>query len=90
MSAIVGIIDLIIILFTIAIFTRVILSFVIPMAGARPHPLLLSINQVVSQITEPLLAPLRRVLPTLGMFDFSPMVALIILWLIRAAIAGSL
>lgn len=84
------ILDYIIILFTIAVFTRVILSFVIPMAGARPHPLLLSINQLVNQITEPILGPIRRVLPTLGMFDFSPMVALIILWLIRAAIAGSL
>lgn len=84
------ILDYIIILFTIAIFARVILSFVIPMAGARPHPLLLSINQVVNQITEPILGPIRRVLPTLGMFDFSPMVALVILWLIRAAIAGSL
>ena len=84
------ILDYIIILFTIAIFARVILSFVIPMAGARPHPLLLSINQLVNQITEPILGPIRRVLPTLGMFDFSPMVALIILWLIRAAIAGSL
>ena len=84
------ILDYIIILFTIAIFTRVILSFIIPMAGARPHPLLLSINQLVNQITEPILGPIRRVLPTLGMFDFSPMVALIILWLIRAAIAGSL
>ena len=86
----VAILDYIIILFTIAVFTRVILSFVIPMAGARPHPLLLSINQVVNQITEPILGPIRRVLPTLGMFDFSPMVALVILWLIRAAIAGSL
>ena len=90
MSAIVNILDYIIILFTIAIFTRVILSFVIPMAGARPHPLLLSINQVVNQVTEPILGPIRRVLPTVGMFDFSPMVALVILWLIRAAIAGSL
>ena len=90
MSAIINILDYIIILFTIAIFTRVILSFVIPMAGARPHPLLLSINQVVNQVTEPILGPIRRVLPTVGMFDFSPMVALVILWLIRAAIAGSL
>ena len=90
MSAIVNILDYIIILFTIAIFARVILSFVIPMSGARPHPLLLSINQVVNQVTEPILGPIRRVLPTVGMFDFSPMVALVILWLIRAAIAGSL
>ena len=68
---------------TVAIFARVILSFVIPFAGANPHPILISLNRVVGQITEPILGPIRRVLPTFGMFDFSPMVALIILWAIR-------
>ena len=32
------------------------------------------------QITEPLLAPIRRSIPLLGGLDFSPMVALLILW----------
>lgn len=40
--------------------------------------------------TEPLLAPLRRSLPTVGMFDISPIIAFIILWLIQAAIAATL
>ena len=84
------IIDLIITLLTIAIFARVILSFVIPMAGARPHPLLISVNQMVNQVTEPILGPIRRILPTFGMFDFSPMVALVILWLIRSVLSGRL
>ena len=84
------IIDLIITLLTIAIFARVILSFIIPMAGARPHPLLISVNQMVNQITEPILGPIRRILPTFGMFDFSPMVALVILWLIRSVLSGRL
>ena len=84
------VINLIVTLLTIAIFARVILSFVIPMAGARPHPLLISINQLVNQITEPILGPIRRVLPTFGMFDFSPMVALVILWLISSVLSGRL
>ncbi len=84
------IIRLIVWLLTLAIFARVILSFVIPMAGTRPHPFLISINTVVNQITEPILAPIRRVLPTFGMFDFSPMVALILLWFIRSVIVGRL
>ena len=84
------VIDLIITLFTIAIFARVILSFVIPMAGARPHPLLVSINQMVNQVTEPILGPIRRFLPTFGMFDFSPMVALVILWFIRSVLSNRL
>ncbi len=40
--------------------------------------------------TEPLLGPLRRIVPPLGQFDISPIVAFIILWLFQAAIAGTL
>jgi YggT family protein len=35
------------------------------------------------QITEPLLAPLRRYIPPMGGLDFTPMVALLILWLVE-------
>ncbi len=34
-------------------------------------------------ITDPLLEPLRRVIPPAGMMDFSPMVAFLILWILR-------
>jgi|SRR5687768_4311191 len=40
--------------------------------------------------TEPLLGPLRRMIPPLGRFDISPIVAFLILWLFQAAIAGTL
>jgi YggT family protein len=40
--------------------------------------------------TEPLLGPLRRVIPPLGWMDISPLVAFLILWLFQAAIAGTL
>lgn len=40
--------------------------------------------------TDPLLIPLRRMIPPVGMFDISPIVAFIILWLFQAAIAGTL
>lgn len=41
-------------------------------------------------ITEPLLGPLRRLIPPVGMMDISPIVAFIILWLLQAAVAGTL
>jgi YggT family protein len=41
-------------------------------------------------ITEPLLGPLRRMVPPLGWLDISPLVAILILWLFRAAVAGTL
>ncbi len=41
--------------------------------SARNNPLVL----ILYQITDPILIPLNRVLPRVGMFDFSPMVAVI-------------
>ena len=76
-------INLILWLLTLAILARVILSFIGPLAGARPHPVLITATTFINQITEPILGPLRRVLPNFGRFDFSPMVALIVLWGIR-------
>jgi YggT family protein len=40
--------------------------------------------------TEPLLGPLRRIIPPLGMIDISPLVAFFIVWLFQSAIAGTL
>ena len=73
-------------LFTILIFARVILSFVMPMMGGRPHPMVISINNLVNQVTEPVLGPIRRSLPSFGGFDFSPMAVLIILILLRRVV----
>lgn len=40
--------------------------------------------------TDPLLLPLRRIIPPLGMMDISPIVAFIIIWLFKQAVAGTL
>ena len=49
-----------------------------------------SIMRFLVDVTEPLLGPLRRVIPPVGRFDISPIVAFLILWLFQAAIAGTL
>ena len=41
-------------------------------------------------VTEPLLGPLRRMIPPLGWLDISPIVAFLILLLLQAAVAGTL
>ncbi|MEK6283959.1 MAG: YggT family protein [Acidobacteriota bacterium] len=48
------------------------------------------IMRFLANATDPMLGPLRRIVPTVGAFDISPIVAFIILWLIQAAIAGTL
>lgn len=48
------------------------------------------IMRFLIDMTEPLLGPLRRVIPPLGWLDISPIVAFLILWLFQAAVAGTL
>ncbi len=63
---------------TLAIFVRVILSWFM----TRPNML----TSILDKITDPILAPLRRIIPRAGMFDFSPLVAIILLQLIARLI----
>lgn len=60
---------------TFAIIFRAILSWFSP----RPTNIL---AVFLYRVTEPLLAPLRRIIPRAGMFDFTPLVAIILLQLI--------
>ena len=69
--------------FDLAIFGRVIMSWVSP-RGNDP------ISSILIQMTEPLMAPIRRVLPQFGMFDLSPMVALLLLHFIGPRVVNLL
>jgi len=46
-------------------------------------------SQLIIQATEPILAPVRRLLPQSGTFDFSPLVVLLILGTLMRAIGRS-
>lgn len=70
-------------LYLLAIFIRIIFSFVRVGYGNR-------LMRFLYRITEPLLGPLRRMIPPVGMFDVSPMVAIIIVWVCKAAVVGLL
>ena len=49
-----------------------------------------SVMRFLVDVTEPLLGPLRRIIPPLGWLDISPLVALLIIWLFQQAVAGTL
>jgi YggT family protein len=42
--------------------------------------------RALDTITEPLYRPIRRLLPDFGGIDFSPLVVLILIWIIRDAV----
>ncbi len=44
------------------------------------------VNDFLSRIAEPLLAPIRRRLPRAGAFDFSPLVLILILFFLQSFI----
>lgn len=63
-------------LYSLAVLLR---SF-LPWFGVNQyHPVM----RFLISITEPLLAPLRRYVPPLNNLDFTPMVLLIILWVVE-------
>lgn len=76
------IVDLVVTVFWLAILGRVLLSW-FPNVSPR-NPLVV----VIYQITEPILGPLRRVLPRIGMIDLSPMVAIILLFIIARMVTS--
>ena len=69
--------------YILLIFMRIVFGFAMVSYGNR-------LMRFLVDTTEPLLGPLRRIIPPLGRFDISPIVAFFILWLFQAAIAGTL
>ncbi len=65
---------------TFAIFIRAILSW-FPVDSK--NPLVVTLHQ----ITDPILTPIRRIVPTIGMIDIAPLVAIILLQIIVSATA---
>ncbi len=63
---------------TIAIFVRAILSWFPNVSNENP------LVATVYHITEPILAPLRSVIPLVGMIDITPLVAIITLQIIAS------
>ena len=64
------------------IFIRAILSW-FPIDPSGP------IVRGVFSVTEPVLEPLRRVLPRIGMIDLAPMVAMILLFAVARILRGA-
>jgi len=77
---IIAFLDLLLTILGFAIIGRALISW-LPIDPSNP------IIQLLYQITEPILAPLRRFIPPIGgMMDITPIVALIILQVLQAIV----
>ena len=54
----------------------------------QPGTTMASIASILFELTEPVLGPLRRVIPPLGMFDLSPLVAFIGIQILQGPVLG--
>ena len=68
----------------IVLLARVFLSW-FPL---QPGTALASIASIIYQLTEPVMGPVRRLIPTIGMIDISPIVVFIGLQILQSAICG--
>ena len=84
MSFISGIVLWLIQLLIYAFIGRAIISWIF-MAGVR-NEFVVRLDLALRSITEPIIAPLRRFIPPLGMFDITPLVAIILLFALQRII----
>ena len=83
MNELIQLILLLLQLLWFAIFARAIVSW-FPVDQNGP------VVRALDAITEPVLEPLRRVVPRVGMIDITPMVAIILIFAISAALQESM
>lgn len=66
----------------IVLFARIILSWF----PIQPGTTMASIANIIYELTEPVLGPVRRLIPSFGMLDISPIVVFIGLQILERAI----
>ena len=73
-------------IYEIILIARILVSW-IPLD--RSNPTIDNILRFLFDITEPVLAPVRGVLPAMGGFDFSPIIVFVGLRVIRGLVASA-
>ena len=71
-------------LYTLVIFVRIILSW-FPINPGGP---LGQVARVLFQVTEPVLGPARRIIPSIGPIDISPIIVVVGLGFVQSFLAG--
>ncbi len=68
---------------SLLILGRVLLSWIDPMGNMQ-------ISLVLRELTEPILGPIRSIIPSIGMIDISPIIAILLLNMLGRLILGAL
>ena len=77
-------VDALTLVYTIMIFAYIVLGL-LPLGYSSP---LARVREFLDQTVSPYLNIFRRFLPSVGMFDFSPMIGLFVLWIGNRIVTG--
>ena len=80
-SDVTSFIQLILTILSFGIIARAIMSWFDPTGKT-------TIQRVLIDLTEPIIAPIRRVVPSMGMIDISPFIALILIQVVSRMLAS--
>lgn len=81
-GVLVNLINLFAWLLVILVMVKVILSYFLP----PYHP----VRETIDRLSEPLLIPIRRIVPQAGIFDFSPLILIILIQIVASLLSNIL
>jgi YggT family protein len=79
-------IDKLLMILIFAIIGRALLSWF----QVRPGTPFFPLSVILFQITEPILGPMRRIIPTIGPIDISPVVAIFLLQILHSSLLDAI
>ncbi|HEV2079364.1 MAG TPA: YggT family protein [Allosphingosinicella sp.] len=83
------VLDLLLRLATYIIIAQAIISWLVAFNVINTHnDFMRSFLNALDRITEPLYRPIRKILPDFGGIDFSPLVVLLLIYVVRILLSG--
>jgi YggT family protein len=84
MYALFQLIDMVIQIYVFILLANVVLSWLVAFNVVNTsNRFVYSVGEALHRLTEPLLGPIRRILPNLGPVDISPIVLILLLYFVR-------
>jgi len=84
MLSLARLIDLVIQIYTWVLIASAVLSWLLAFGIINRHsPVVNQVGRFLYQVTEPVLRPIRRFVPLIGGVDLSPLIVILLLWLLR-------
>jgi YggT family protein len=91
MNALATLIDTVVTVYVWVLIASAVLSWLIAFNIINTHNrVIYTVVSILHRLTEPVLRPIRRILPTLGGVDLSPSILILVLYFLRNLIVDNL